>query len=588
MGYHPHIPRNLFVTDKKANPELQPTRRSVLTGIGAAALAAVTPNPVSSAQSVHIAGASSESFFDILRMPDAVRAFSESDDPMHLQRSGTSLTWSGSGIDMSFGMTASSLVPTLNAPSTSVTRIHLRWTFPVAPGLQLLGDAWERSYGELAWHPIVPEQAMPWYFLAYDGRATHAYGVATGAAAFAFWQCDLEGVSLWLDVRNGGNGVLLGQRTLQLATVVSQQGSVDVLPFAAAKNFCKILCASPSLPATPIYGSNDWYYAYGKSSADDIIRDAELMAELAPASGPRPYTVIDEGWEHSPKFPSMPGLAAQIKSHGVRPGIWVRPLRARGETNTSLLLPAARFGSNAGEAPGNLAWDPTIPEARAKALKTISDAVSWNYEMIKHDFTTFDLLGQWGSQMGASPSLPGWSFHDRSHTNAEIIRAFYEDIRRAAGSHAAITGCNVVGHLSAGLFEAQRTGDDVSGKIWERTRRMGVNTLAFRLPQHNTFFAMDPDCIPVTAAIPWSLTKMWMEAVAASGAALVLSPSPGSLNAEKKSAVREAFAIAASGGSNAQPVDWLQSRTPSEWTTGAKGRQVYHWLEPEGAYPFGV
>ena len=560
------------------HPKLQPTRRSVLTGIGAAAIAAVSP-----AQSVSIAGPRSNTFFEIQRLPDIVRAFTESSQPIVLQRSGTSLTWSGNGIDLSFGMTADTLVPTLAASSTAVTRIHLRWTLPVASTLQLLGDAWERSYGDMGWMPIIPERPMPWYFLAHDGRATHAYGVLTGAAAFAFWQCDRDGVSLWLDVRNGGKGVLLGQRTLQLAIIVTQQGSPDVKPFAAAQNFCKMLCSSPRLPATPIYGSNDWYYAYGQSSADDILRDAELMAELAPSSGPRPFTVIDEGWEHSPKFPSMPGLAAQIKSHGVRPGIWVRPLRAIGETNTSLLLPAARFGSDSSQ---NHSWDPTIPEARAKALKTISDPVSWNYEMIKHDFTTFDLLGQWGFQMGASPSLSGWSFHDRSRTNAEIIRDLYQDIRRAAGPSAVITGCNVVGHLSAGLFEAQRTGDDVSGKIWERTRRMGVNTLAFRLPQHNTFFVMDPDCIPVTAAIPWSLTKMWMDAVAATGAALILSPVAGSLDAEKKSAVREAFAISAAGGVNAQPEDWLISRTPAQWKDSHGGTNTCNWLQPEGAWPF--
>lgn len=563
------------------HPKLQPTRRSVLTGIGAAALAAVSPT--ASAQSVPGSEVSAAGFFASVRLPDIVQVFAETSEPINLSRSGT--IWSGRGIELSFAVTANTLTPDLVAPSTPVTRIHLRWSSSF-PSLRLLGDAWERSYGDMGWMPIIPERPMPWYFLADDGHATHACGVHTGAAAFAFWQCDREGVSLWLDVRNGGNGVLLGQRSLRLATITAQQGSSDIRPFEAAQNFCKMLCPSPRLPATPIYGSNDWYYAYGKSSADDILRDAALMAELAPAGGPRPYTVIDEGWEHSPKFPSMPGLAAQIKSHGVRPGIWVRPLRARGETNTALLLPAARFGGDAAQAPQNLAWDPTIPEARAKALKTVSDAASWNYEMIKHDFTTFDLLGQWGFQMGASPSLSGWSFHDRSRTNAEIIRDLYQDIRRAAGPGAVITGCNVVGHLSAGLFEAQRTGDDVSGKIWERTRRMGVNTLAFRLPQHNTFFAMDPDCIPVTAAIPWDLTKRWMDAVAATGAALILSPVAGSLDAEKKSAVREAFAISAAGGVNAQPEDWLISRTPAQWKDSHGSTNTYSWLEPEGAWPF--
>jgi alpha-galactosidase len=117
---------------------------------------------------------------------------------------------------------------------------------------------------------------------------------------------------------------------------------------------------------------------------------------------------------------------------------------------------------------------------------------------------------------------------------------------------------------------------------------MGVNTLAFRLPQHMTFFTMDPDCVPITDAIPWPLTKNWLEAVAASGAALVVSPSPGIMNAERKEAVRRAFAIAAAQGLKARPGDWLDSRTPGDWRNGAQGSSRYEWLESDGAYPFEV
>jgi alpha-galactosidase len=411
-------------------------------------------------------------------------------------------------------------------------------------------------------------------------------------------------------VRNGGKGVLLGRRSIELATIVTREGYLEETPFAAAQAFCRIMSPKPRLPGEPVYGSNDWYYAYGNSSAEDILRDADLMAELAPGAGPRPYSVIDEGWENSPKFPTMPGLAAQIRSKRIHPGIWIRPLRARGEQDRRLLLPSERFGQRKEIAAENLAYDPTIPEARKKALDTVHRAAGWNYELIKHDFTTFDLLGQWGNQnyelikhdfttfdllgqwgnqMGASPTLPSWSFSDRSQTNAEIIRGLYEDIRRAAGDQTVIVGCNVVGHLSAGLFELQRTGDDVSGQIWERTRRMGVNTLAFRLPQHLTFFAMDPDCVPITSTIPWPLTKIWMDVVTASGASLVISPAQGTMGTEQKEAVRSAFALAASGGSSATPANWLESRTPNEWTRPkVRENTHYEWLEPEGAYPFEV
>ena len=47
-------------------------------------------------------------------------------------------------------------------------------------------------------------------------------------------------------------------------------------------------------------------------------------------------------------------------------------------------------------------YDPTIPEALEAAVA--AEACAWGYELIKHDFTTFELFGLWRSQMGASPS----------------------------------------------------------------------------------------------------------------------------------------------------------------------------------------
>ena len=98
------------------------------------------------------------------------------------------------------------------------------------------------------------------------------------------------------------------------------------------------------------------------------------------------------------------------------------------------------------------------------------------------------------------------------------------------------------GTSARGYFEMQRTGDDVSGKVWERTRRMGVNTLGFRLPQNRAFFTNDADCVAITPAIPWTMTRQWLEAVTQSGTLLLVSPDPASMGAAQKQAVRAAFA----------------------------------------------
>jgi hypothetical protein len=65
---------------------------------------------------------------------------------------------------------------------------------------------------------------MPWYFLASNGAVTHGVGVKTGAASICHWQADAGGVTLWLDVSNGGAGVELGERRLEAATIVLRKG----------------------------------------------------------------------------------------------------------------------------------------------------------------------------------------------------------------------------------------------------------------------------------------------------------------------------------------------------------------------------
>ena len=65
---------------------------------------------------------------------------------------------------------------------------------------------------------------MPWYFAAYDGQLTHAYGVRTGPRAFCFWHLDDGGISLFADVRSGGVGVRLGERILDVCDVLCRAG----------------------------------------------------------------------------------------------------------------------------------------------------------------------------------------------------------------------------------------------------------------------------------------------------------------------------------------------------------------------------
>ena len=152
-----------------------------------------------------------------------------------------------------------------------------------------------------------------------------------------------------------------------------------------------------------------------------------------------------------------------------------------------------------------------------------------------------------------------------------------------------LLGCNTIGHLGAGLFEIQRTGDDTSGLSWERTRRMGVNTLAFRLPQHGTFFASDPDCAAHTEKTPWEFDRQFLDLVARSGTALFVSVDPRTVQPEQKAAFRSAMQTALSGGTpgGCEPLDWLHTTAPRRWRLGSEV-VTYDWEEPQGALPLRV
>lgn len=532
----------------------------------------------------------------VLEQPDLLFAYigDAATERLSLARSGDRWTGTARGSDVSvaFHPEPHQTRIQLDAPSSLVQRIHLRWQRNLPEDLLVLGDAWERSYGDLAWHSLQPERALPWYALLHSDSHTIGMGVKTGAGSFAFWQVDVDGISLWLDVRNGGNGVALGQRTLEAATIVQTMGAPGESAFTVAQRLCRamtekipIVRKRGATSLDVLYGSNDWYYAYGRNTHDGILRDADLIKSLAPAGGPRPFTVIDDGYQDPARFPSLARLASEIRSRDVLPGLWIRPLRAGASTPRNLLLPDARWSGPANQqAPP--AYDPTIPEALEAIAAVATEACAWGFDLIKHDFTTFELLGQWGSQMGASPTRGNWHFNNRTLTNAEIVTTLYRQLRQACGNERVILGCNTIGHLSVGLFDASRTGDDVSGKAWERTRRTGVNTLAFRLPQHKVFFSLDADCVPITPEVPWDMTKQWLQLVADSGSVLLISPDPRSIGAEQRQALREAFERCAQTPAS-EPLDWLESPTPHSWRAQDATR-TYNWIEPEGASPFPI
>lgn len=474
----------------------------------------------------------------------------------------------------------------LSVPAAAVRAVRLRWERRLTEPLSVLGDHWERGYGDLEWRGLAPERAMPWYFLAQGAdRRVVGIGVKTGPAAFCCWQLDAEGLTLTLDTRCGDAGVRLGTRALSVCTIVRLAGGPEESAFAAARRLCAALCDRPLLPAQPVYGGNNWYYAYGNSSHQSMLADSEFIASLAPTQTNRPFMVVDDGWQRSSgggsckggpwvgnaAFPDMPRLAEEMKLAGVRPGLWFRPLL------TSESVPGSWIRTSSPSLGHVL--DPSVPDVLAYIREAVASMTGWGFELLKHDFSSFDLLGLWGFEMRTAPHRKALPFADRSRTTAEIVLSLYRAIAEASGD-ALILGCNTFSHLAAGLVHVQRTGDDTSGKNWERTRYMGINTLAFRMAQHHTFYSHDADCIGITDNVPWRLNRQWLQLLASSGTPLFVSADPAVITEEHRRALVDAFALAAEPAAPAEPLDWLYSTCPNEWQS-AHGKLSFQWHEDE-------
>ena len=65
----------------------------------------------------------------------------------------------------------------------------------------------------------------------------------------------------------------------------------------------------------------------------------------------------------------------------------------------------------------------------------------------------------------------------------------------------------------------------------------------------------DSDVVGITDAVPWEFNRQWLDALARSGTATLVSAGPPARGQEQKAALREAFGVASAGGLKARPRD---------------------------------
>ena len=178
-----------------------------------------------------------------------------------------------------------SLAVSVQAQDTPVRELVLTWKAVFNGSGEVLGDTWERGYGDLEWKKEADHIGMPWYFFRHEAGKCLAFGVKVRPSAMCWWEKDGADVKLHLDVRCGTYGVELGGRKLEAAKIVMtsyalEEADTPVEVFEACRAFCSEMCDDPDCRDTVIYGGNNWYYAYGKSSAKEILEDSAYLAEM--------------------------------------------------------------------------------------------------------------------------------------------------------------------------------------------------------------------------------------------------------------------------------------------------------------------
>lgn len=473
----------------------------------------------------------------------------------------------------------------LNDTVNPVKYIVAKWKDDFADIKRVLGDSLGVAGGDLAWLPLIHERRMAWYFLANNGEVTHGYGVKTGCNSFCSWQINQREIILTIDVRNGGDGVILKEELL-CCEIVECEGYAGETAFAAGNKFCAQMCEKPKLPNRPVFGLNNWYYAYGKITRESVLEDARLANELCGDLPYRPYLLIDDGWQimrddkyiggpfiPNDDFRDMKEVAAQINKIGCEPGLWIRPLLTKDKLSKSAYHPRKTASE------GVTFLDPSKDEVLDYVKNLVRKVSDDGYKIIKFDFTAPDMLtSDIYDEIYLRPELTDddWHFDDRSVTNAQICKKLYETIKDGAnGSY--IIGCNTYNHLAAGILEIQRSGLDTSGFDWNITRKHGVNCLAFRQIQNKAFFLTDADCPAFTDKVSIEMNMRFLEASAMASNVLFASITPGLLTDEQKRRVKKAFEMAVSA-TGFEPVDWMNTTCPSMYLYNGV-EYSFNWFE---------
>ena len=479
-------------------------------------------------------------------------------------------------------------------PSGSpVKYLKLRFCGDLQNVEKVFGDQWERvghgaQFSYLEWKAVMPFRPLPWFCHIISDKKVDSYGVKTGADAFVFFQVDYDGITLFINLCNGNDGTDL-QQPLVACEVVQREGAEGEDPYLAAQAFAKQMCEKPVLPKQPIFGVNNWYWAYGNISHESVMKETDYLMRVTRGCKHRPYIIIDDGWQKyrddpvsypnpgapwvgNSRFPDLKHTVDCIHEKGANAGIWFRPLLS--------LDPIPVAEAQLCEMNKAYVLDPSHPytlEYVEKVVHTFTQ--EWGFDLVKHDFTVIDTTGHYNFSADYFDHIlckPDRKFFDKTKTTATILKNLYKAIQKGAGDKE-IIACSTIGHLTAGIHSIYRTGADTSGRCFEWTRRDGGNSL-MRLPLNKSFYLCDPDCAAFTDKVKFEPNLDFMEMCALTGQAVLASITPDLLTEEQIEKVNAIFRLADEGKGDYRIVGFDKTSCPERFVSAdGKTEKRFRW-----------
>lgn len=200
-------------------------------------------------------------------------------------------------VNYSYDVLKNSAKITVYPSGSPIKYLKLRFNGDLQNVDKVYGDQWERAglNAYLEWRSVMACRVLPWFCYVISGGDMFCYGVKTGANCFAFFQVDTDGITLFLNLCSGLNGTDISELLFACEVVEHRSDGADY--YKTAVEFAKKMCDNPVLPKTPVFGVNNWYWAYGDISCESVLKETDYLLEMTRGCKNKPYMIIDDGWQ---------------------------------------------------------------------------------------------------------------------------------------------------------------------------------------------------------------------------------------------------------------------------------------------------